>query len=144
MCNLCKQNLHQKNHFYQCTTITEAYDHFLPILNSIYNTTLSMEEKVLGLNNNTQNKAIALRNYVSYQIRHNAHKIRFSDTLGPPQVCKNIIIKKTKNAIRKDLLYNYGISCYRGHQATTLFTNNFLINNILAHIDQTKGLVINI
>ena len=143
-CNYCLQIINQKHHFHLCPTINQIYDHFLPILNSIYNHPLSTEEKVLGINNTKFNRAIALRNYFTFNIRHYFHKTRFVDNLGPPSKVKQILISKIKNAIRKDMLYNYGIALSRGQNAVTLFTNKFLINNVLATIDQEKTLVHNI
>ena len=142
-CNYCLQIINQKHHFHLCPTINQIYDHFLPILNSIYNHPLSTEEKVLGINNTNFNRAIALRNYFTFNPRHCAHKTRFVDNLGRPSIIRHILITKIKNAIRKDMLYKYGIALGRGQNAVTLFANKFLINNILATIDQEKTLVHN-
>ena len=139
-CNYCLQIWNQKHHFHLCPTISQIYDHFLPILNSIHNHPLSTEETVLGINNTNFNRAIALRNYFTFNIRHYNHRARFVDNLGPPSKIKQILITKIKNAIRKDMLYNYGNALGRGQNAVNLFSNKFPMKNIASNNRPRKNL----
>ena len=118
------------------------FDHFLPWLNGIHNKSFTTEERVLGLNTSSKNNnAMSLRNYLTFFIRHVIHVNRFKVIQGSPTVRKNIIIKKIKKAIERDLHYNYNIARTRGQQSINIFKNKFLINNTLGSIDQTNNLV---
>ena len=134
-CKYCKQPLQNKHHFHQCKVIQNVYDHFLPTLNAIYNTPLTIEEKVLGLNNTNKNKAIGLRNFLTYTIRYITHKTRFCD-FGTPAVSTNILIKSAKNTIRKQLIYFHEVAISKGPQGIKTFIKTFLINNILGNRKQ--------
>ena len=45
-CKYCKQPLQSKHHYHMCNVIKNIFDHFLPILNTIYNTPLTVEKRV--------------------------------------------------------------------------------------------------
>ena len=97
---------------------------------------------MIGLNNSNKNKAIGIRNYITYTIRYVTHKTRFCD-LGNPAVSTNILIKNVKNTIRKQLTYFHEVALSKGPHGIKTFQKSFLINNTLGSRDQ-KTLVITI
>ena len=93
-CYQCKQTISNKYHFNLCSTITKIFNHFLPILNKIHNAPLSLEERVIGINNNSLNRGISLRNYITFIIQHITHKSR-TINFANQNTCSIILIKKS-------------------------------------------------
>jgi hypothetical protein len=90
---------------------------------------------VPGLNNTNKNKAIGLRNFLTYTIRYVTHKTRLCN-FDTPAVSTNILIKSAKNTIRKQLIYFHEVAILKGPQGIKTFVNTLLIINTLGNKEQ--------
>ena len=141
LCKLChKVEEHRTHVFTSCEVMMKVFQKFLPLLKSIHNSPLELNEIVFGITEAKLNNLQRIRNYVTFAIKHILFRSRNTDFGGVHQAVL-AIFKKIQRFVVEDLSIKYHI--FKHKNKVDIFVNTFCINSVLVEI-QDNTISVNI
>merc|ERR1711965_399937 len=109
----------------------KVHQKFLPLLKSIHNSPLELNEIVFGITEAKLNNLQRIRNYVTFAIKHILFRSRNTDFGGIHQAVL-AIFKKIQRFVVEDLSIKYHI--FKHKNKVDNFVNTFCINSVSVEI----------